>query len=487
MLWFQLNRKLGCWALMRLAPSGLCRLLGAWRHPKWPVVNELSRKLCRVSDRWSKCLCVADRVRFKERDDALECGLLQSCFREAPPEWSALQSPMELVKPDLTGKAVIGDDKDHSKIWVTDQVDLRYVAQCVELDQASRRDDLRPRDVSVWLWARAIWGLPAWLRRGRLVTTGQAKLPTVFPLVKGKCFGVTGNRKCEKRGHSCMRRVVDCAGAPRAKENVVIGRCGSSVPGWFWDLGGGLHHFQGARLEKAMEGLSAPAACWCQRCGCATGSVSIVTLDADQAFKACNAGAVLRAWDSVEYVIEERIESRVVLVKRGKKEMTSLSSDFKSGRWSISLDVVRQAIRVFYWVSRVCVAGSVHELKELPIGGVLGGLCLSVLLGKQEYAWNANRLEQIKAGFDFGSFRVSQCVAVLRYVDDILLISLRYCPRCFAKKSHSIPVSVASDVTSDLSPSHVAAQWLDVDLHALGWKICVAPKKNRTESGCIHV
>ena len=104
--------------------------------------------------------------------------------------------------------------------------------------------------------------------------------------------------------------------------------------------------------------------------------MSIVTLDADQAFEACNAGAVLRAWDSVQHVIRERIGSRVVL------------------------------------------------------------------LGKQEYEWNANRLEQIKAGFDCGSFRVSQCVAVLGNVDD--LISLRYCRRClveFAKKSYSIPVS----------------------------------------------
>ena len=128
-------------------------------------------------DRWSKCLCVSDRVRFKGRD-ALECALLQSCFPEG-----ALQSPMELVKPGLKGGAVIGDDKNHSKIWVTDQDDLnRYVAQSVELDQAwARREDLMPRDVSVWLWARAVWGLLAWLRRGRLVTTGQAKFLTVSP------------------------------------------------------------------------------------------------------------------------------------------------------------------------------------------------------------------------------------------------------------------------------------------------------------------
>ena len=45
--------------------------------------------------------------------------------------------------------------------------------------------------------------------------------------------------------------------------------------------------------------------------------------------------------------------------------------------------------------------------KGLPIGGVSSGLCLSVVLGKQEYERNANRPDQIKAGFDFGSFRVS--------------------------------------------------------------------------------
>ena len=74
---------------------------------------------------------------------------------------------------------------------------------------------------------------------------------------------------------------------------------------------------------------------------------------------------------------------------------------------------------------------------------------------------------------------MSQCVAVLRYVDDILLISVRYCRQClveFAKKSYSIPISVASDVTCELSPSSVAAQWLDLDLYAVGWSVGVAPK-----------
>ena len=181
------------------APEGLNRLPGAWRLPVWPVVDKLLRKLCNVWDRWSMCLEVSDQVRSKGRN-ALQSGLLRSCFPDAPSEWIALQSPMELVAPDLKGKAVIGDDKDHSKIWVADQGDLcRYVAECVEMDQSwAKRDDLRPRDVSVWLWARAFWGLPAWLRRGKLATNGNVKFPTVFPL--GKCFSVTGSRKCEKAG-----------------------------------------------------------------------------------------------------------------------------------------------------------------------------------------------------------------------------------------------------------------------------------------------
>ena len=56
---------------------------------------------------------------------------------------------------------------------------------------------LRPRDVSVWLWARAFWGLPAWLRRGKLATAGNVKSPTVFPFVKGRLIvrGLQGRKE----------------------------------------------------------------------------------------------------------------------------------------------------------------------------------------------------------------------------------------------------------------------------------------------------
>ena len=114
-------------------------------------------------------------------------------------------------------------------------------------------------------------------------------------------------------------------------------------------------------------------------------------------------------------------------VGRKKSRHCPVTSSLGGGRsawmWSGKRFVPSPGCRWSVWQDR-CMSS-----KGLPIGGVLSGLCLSVVLGKQEYEWNANRAcIKSRLGFDFGSFRVSQCVAVLRYVDDILLISLRYCP-----------------------------------------------------------
>eukprot|EP00959_Pyramimonas_sp_CCMP1952_P253509 5296913-Pyramimonas_sp.AAC.1 len=48
--------------------------------------------------------------------------------------------------------------------------------------------------------------------------------PYVFPTVKSKCFQDDGARCCSKSGHSCMRRIVNSAGAPGAEGFRCIGR-----------------------------------------------------------------------------------------------------------------------------------------------------------------------------------------------------------------------------------------------------------------------
>ena len=91
---------------------------------------------------------------------------------------------MDLVKPDLKGKAVIDDDKDHSKIWKSDEDELkRNVVQCVETDHAwTRRDGLEPSDVSVWLWAHAIWGSCPVTPSGKACEYRPIEIPDSFPL-----------------------------------------------------------------------------------------------------------------------------------------------------------------------------------------------------------------------------------------------------------------------------------------------------------------
>ena len=64
---------------MRQPRGALNRLPGAWRLPVWPVLDKLSKKLCHVWDRWSMCLGVSDRVRFKGRN-ALQSGLIAILF-----------------------------------------------------------------------------------------------------------------------------------------------------------------------------------------------------------------------------------------------------------------------------------------------------------------------------------------------------------------------------------------------------------------------
>ena len=61
----QIDQRNGMGDSGALAPRGLSRLPGDWRLPKWPMLDELSKKLCRVWDRWSMCLGASDRVRFK--------------------------------------------------------------------------------------------------------------------------------------------------------------------------------------------------------------------------------------------------------------------------------------------------------------------------------------------------------------------------------------------------------------------------------------
>eukprot|EP00971_Amphidinium_carterae_P095330 1886040-Amphidinium_carterae.1 len=56
--------------------------------------------------------------------------------------------------------------------------------------------------------------LPKWSLGSSRQQVKGSKLPHLFPLVKSKCFGDDGIKRCCKPGHSFLRRVMSSAHVP---------------------------------------------------------------------------------------------------------------------------------------------------------------------------------------------------------------------------------------------------------------------------------
>eukprot|EP00971_Amphidinium_carterae_P187310 3717595-Amphidinium_carterae.1 len=95
----------------------------------------------------------------------------------------------------------------------------RFKALCLPFDcHASRHSHwvhmsgLEPEAGLKFLTAGAIWGLPTWLQHQR-----KFALSTFLPFGQEyKCVQDDGCRRCQKVGHSCMRRVVASSNVPFA-------------------------------------------------------------------------------------------------------------------------------------------------------------------------------------------------------------------------------------------------------------------------------
>ena len=125
-----------------------------------------------------------------------------------------------------------------------------------------------------------------------------------------------------------------------------------------------------ARIQCAMDGLSAPATCSCQRCGCATGSVSIVTLDADEAYEACSASAVLQAWGRyLSMSFRNALDPALFWLSVGRKKShhSQVASSLGGGRsawmWSGKRFVPSPGCRWFVWQDR-CMSSKGFRLVE---------------------------------------------------------------------------------------------------------------------------
>ena len=78
---------------------------------------------------------------------------------------------MQSALLSTNNQILISDDKQADCVWTADGPDIiRWLHQTAELDDDWKvRYDLTCYDISVWLWARAMDGLPPWLRKGTMM------------------------------------------------------------------------------------------------------------------------------------------------------------------------------------------------------------------------------------------------------------------------------------------------------------------------------
>lgn len=125
-----------------------------------------------------------------------------------------LGKPMRKAR-HRTDARIVGDDKDQSRAWSIKTHDMvSYLVNGFLQAAANWRfcPGLSPSSLMQYLYARALYGLPVWLRSPRQL----ASPTTMFHLIKRKCFASDGTHMCRIPGHGCWRRLIDSSRMPQS-------------------------------------------------------------------------------------------------------------------------------------------------------------------------------------------------------------------------------------------------------------------------------
>eukprot|EP00959_Pyramimonas_sp_CCMP1952_P133548 2792680-Pyramimonas_sp.AAC.1 len=183
-----------------------------------------------------------------------------------------------------------------------------------------------------------------------------------------------------------MRRIVNSADAPGTEGYRYVGRAtrhllkASGVSCEVFNMNDAAQEVRRIQAE-----LDPPATDTCLRCGGMLRNVSIVVADADQAYEQCNSSLIGEAWRDVSRRIVHQLGTDAALVKRGREVKTrTFSTGTPPNYFKISVSDITSTLMAYCWLSLVTIGGVVYELRGLPIGGVLSGVALSILLAWYE-------------------------------------------------------------------------------------------------------
>eukprot|EP00929_Paragymnodinium_shiwhaense_P047406 TRINITY_DN2404_c0_g1_i7.p1 TRINITY_DN2404_c0_g1~~TRINITY_DN2404_c0_g1_i7.p1 ORF type:complete len:1263 (+),score=71.99 TRINITY_DN2404_c0_g1_i7:160-3789(+) len=311
-----------------------------------------------------------------------------------------------------------------------------------------------PSAVCSWYSHILLACLPANVRKkvGRMTIE---QLPFVYATYKRKCFqGISTvssfclcPRTCEKAGHSCcMRNIVSFSPLPQGVRDAfkhvsrVVQTMIDSV--WLsWSIGPMRDAFQTCSSRFAKQyprhDLVNNKRCTCLHCNGKIDTVSVVVVDAGQAFEAVDVGETVEAVRHLNEAFKAKHGDATVSSVFGKRCNTFLGGNTKDTQassvciWSDTACrcvVLALLLRLFRFGSKAFIC----QKKGLPIGSPLSPTTLEVLFSWMEHRFDKETWDRISARHRLPGER-ENWISCMRYIDDLMLASSWFCNDCLKK------------------------------------------------------
>lgn len=349
----------------------------------------------------------------------------------------------DLAVPE--GSVGVQDDKDVKVAWtMPEQTYVRMFWSMIPLSKAWSLTTLNHAEAERIQRQTVRDRLPPRLRLsvpfGRKVT-----LPSVHLHFKSKCFRAWKScpsepKSCKKPGHSCARRITSHARFPGRPLWRAVSRCFQiclMLLAWgceVWKLPDLLPRLQSGVSALRIGHLGA------YRCilrGRLKNPFEGLVADAGQFFEEVDPSAVMAAAEALADAVVESYQRDTVSVQRGPRVRGSIGGHTAvkpAKRQAFTLDEMLKTLDAALHARLVQMGDCIIWAGKLTIRGFMSKIATSIALAFWERLWavmpELRALEDVVSPHDW---LWEHAVCQLRYVDDLLMISLCICRACLMK------------------------------------------------------
>ena len=189
--------------------KGMQKSFLCWRLPAWGDTARTQETVTTIIAKWARAVFAPDRL-LASACRRLQCTKIRvEANKDIPEQWHSAE--IELRNFCDSHQLLVGDDKNKSAVWGSPALTVHAImlSHLLRDSHTWMRVELPRELIASHVLACSLHGLPKRLRKN---LRQLPEPPSLFPLIKSKCFDATGTKVCTKPLHSCIRRVVSHAG-----------------------------------------------------------------------------------------------------------------------------------------------------------------------------------------------------------------------------------------------------------------------------------